>query len=89
MSSTQPSATSLFPLSRFLVLLVLLMMGGTSAYRWVADLREGPSIQSCQTNLKQLGLGIAMYSQDYGDRLPVARSFPSLAEVISPYVKNN
>jgi len=40
---------------------------------------------SCQSNLKQVSLGIAQYMQDYDEKLPPAREW---AEVIEPYVRS-
>jgi prepilin-type processing-associated H-X9-DG protein len=40
---------------------------------------------SCVSNLKQVGLGFAQYTQDYDDRFPIAASWK---DGIYPYVKN-
>jgi prepilin-type N-terminal cleavage/methylation domain-containing protein/prepilin-type processing-associated H-X9-DG protein len=34
--------------------------------------RENARRSSCQSNLKQIGLGVAQYTQDYDERLPMA-----------------
>ncbi len=39
----------------------------------------------CQSNLKQIALGIAQYSQDYDEKLPLARNW---TDELFPYLKN-
>lgn len=39
-----------------------------------ARAREGARRSACQSNLKQIGLGIMQYTQDYDERLPNAAS---------------
>lgn len=39
----------------------------------------------CQTNLKQIALGMAQYAQDYDERFPLANSW---TDGVQPYVKN-
>lgn len=46
---------------------------------------EKRQLASCQTNLKQLMLGILQYSQDYNETLPPARKW---MDVIQPYVRS-
>jgi len=41
-----------------------------------------------QSNLKQLTLGMIMYSNDYDDEMPYVQSTKAAYEVTSPYVKN-
>ena len=47
--------------------------------------RENKRRSNCQSNLKQLGLGLMQYTQDYDEKLPPAREW---SQVIQPYVKN-
>jgi prepilin-type processing-associated H-X9-DG protein len=42
--------------------------------------------QVCISNLKQSGLGILMYSQDYDERFPIAAQWQ---DNIEPYIKNH
>lgn len=64
-----------------------------------ARARENARRASCQSNLKQIGLGLAQYTQDYDERysyvLPAnlpggqfANDWISWADVIQPYVKS-
>lgn len=45
---------------------------------------------SCQSNLKQIGLGFLQYTQDYDERFPPARASSSSgwADLLQPYVKS-
>lgn len=45
---------------------------------------------SCQSNLKQIGLGFMQYLQDYDERFPPSRvtSTQGWADVLQPYVKS-
>lgn len=43
------------------------------------------TLAPCQSNLKQIGLGIAMYTQDYDEKLPPARRWH---DVVMPYIKS-
>ena len=47
--------------------------------------RENGRRASCQSNLKQVALGIAQYIQDYDEKLPPAREW---ADALQPYVKS-
>lgn len=47
--------------------------------------RENQRRASCQTNLKQVMLGVLMYTQDYDERLPIAQPW---IDVLLPYLKS-
>lgn len=47
--------------------------------------RENARRASCQSNLKQIALGIAQYNQDYDEKLPLAKPW---IDVLQPYVKS-
>lgn len=47
--------------------------------------RENARRSSCQSNLKQIASGLAMYAQDYDEKLPPAKSW---VDVLWPYVKS-
>ncbi len=47
--------------------------------------RENARRSSCQSNLKQMMLGILQYSQDYNETFPTARKW---IDNVMPYVKN-
>lgn len=43
------------------------------------------TLRTCQSNERQIGLGIAQYTQDYDERFPPARKW---IDVLQPYVKS-
>jgi prepilin-type processing-associated H-X9-DG protein len=49
-------------------------------------LRERGGSPSCLSNVKQLGIGILMYLQDFDDRFPPA---PKWGDAADPYLKNH
>jgi prepilin-type processing-associated H-X9-DG protein len=59
--------------------------------------RENARRSSCQSNLKQIGIGLTQYAQDFDERLPAVATgggaFPSSpygwADGIQPYIKSN
>lgn len=48
--------------------------------------RRGPSGAGCMSNLRQVGMGLLMYAQDEGDRLPPPAAW---ADSVEPFVKND
>jgi prepilin-type processing-associated H-X9-DG protein len=51
----------------------------------LAEARGRASTAECQSNLKQLALGMLMYAQDYDECFPPADRW---SDVIYPYIKN-
>lgn len=47
--------------------------------------RENARRSSCQSNLKQIALGIAQYTQDYDEKYPLAKPW---IDVLQPYVRS-
>jgi len=64
---------------------ILLMAGGAALDRYLANSRPRAEATGCQSNLKQLALGMMMYAQDYDERYPVAERWTS---VLDPYLRN-
>ena len=59
-----------------------------------ARARENARRSSCTSNLKQVGLGLLQYTQDYDESLPRHRYEPPGAtyywpDVVQPYIKSN
>jgi prepilin-type processing-associated H-X9-DG protein len=44
--------------------------------------------QVSNSNLKQIGLALLMYSQDFDEKLPPMRSAAGVKKAISPYIRN-
>ena len=83
-----------FTLIELLVVIAIIAILAAILFPVFAKAREKARQSSCLSNLKQLGLGILSYAQDYDERFPMALAggptppiylFP---ELIDPYVKN-
>jgi prepilin-type N-terminal cleavage/methylation domain-containing protein len=61
-----------FTLIELLVVLAIIAILAAILFPVFARARENARRASCQSNLKQIGLGIMQYSQDYDETLPPA-----------------
>jgi prepilin-type N-terminal cleavage/methylation domain-containing protein len=95
---TQKGKRRAFTLIELLVVIAIIALLAAILFPVFARARENARRASCQSNLKQIGLGILQYTQDYDEMLPPHRvSFtgPSGATAwswrlfIYPYVKIN
>ena len=59
-----------FTLIELLVVIAIIALLAAILFPVFARARENARRASCQSNLKQIGLGIAQYSQDYDERMP-------------------
>src|SRR5579862_2486415 len=50
--------------------------------------RDAAQSISCLSNLRQLGLGLLMFCQDYDETLPVMKTSAQMQNALFPYVKN-
>lgn len=82
-----------FTLIELLVVIAIIAILASILFPVFGRARENARRSSCQSNLKQIGLGIKQYTQDYDERFP---SIPSVAPVdvpgwayaIQPYMKS-
>jgi prepilin-type N-terminal cleavage/methylation domain-containing protein/prepilin-type processing-associated H-X9-DG protein len=65
--ATKPAA---FTLIELLVVIAIIAILAAILFPVFARARENARRTSCQSNLKQIGIGIAQYTQDYDERYP-------------------
>ncbi|BCM94365.1 hypothetical protein IAD21_06272 [Abditibacteriota bacterium] len=88
---------SAFTLIELLVVIAIIAILAAILFPVFARARENARRTSCQSNLKQIGLGILQYTQDFDEKYPLYRvdngtGYPGnpygWADAIQPYVKS-
>src|SRR3954469_17430376 len=80
-----------FTLIELLVVIAIIAILAAILFPVFARARENARRAACQSNLKQIGLGIAQYTQDYDERLPGVggqNTTYSWRSRIDPYIKS-
>jgi len=83
-----------FTLIELLVVIAIIAILAAILFPVFARAREKARQATCLSNLKQIGLGLMMYVQDYDEVYPDARyasnpsPYPLIYEALVPYIKN-
>ena len=77
-----------FTLIELLVVIAIIALLAAILFPVFARARENARRSSCQSNLKQIGLGLFQYAQDFDERLPPYWG-PSWSIRIDPYIKSD
>jgi prepilin-type N-terminal cleavage/methylation domain-containing protein/prepilin-type processing-associated H-X9-DG protein len=96
LKSYQPSEYSprrAFTLIELLIVIAIIALLAAILFPVFARARENARRSSCQSNLKQLGLTMTMYSQDYDERMmpieaPDSGTSARWPQILSSYIKN-
>jgi prepilin-type processing-associated H-X9-DG protein len=89
-------------LIELLVVIAILALLAAILFPVFGRARENARRSTCQSNLKQIGLGLAQYTQDFDETLPASYNYlpfgstisfntdyyPIWADAIQPYIKN-
>lgn len=74
MNTNNKQGTKAFTLIELLVAIAIISILATILFPVFARARENTRRSSCQSNLKQIGLGIMQYTQDYDEMFPIFRA---------------
>lgn len=77
-----------FTLTEILVVVAITAIAALILFPLFARARDNDRPRSCLSNLRQISLGLLMYTQDYDQKLPPTRNArDGWGEIIQPYVK--
>ena len=92
--SKAAKAASAFTLIELLVVIAIIAILAAILFPVFARARENARRSSCSSNLKQIGLGVIQYQQDYDEKFPALRTnaalngFGGVWVNIQPYLKS-
>lgn len=76
-----------FTLIELLIVIAIIALLAAILFPVFARARENARRSSCQSNMKQLAMGVLQYVQDYDERMPIYNGGAPM-RLIDPYVKN-
>jgi prepilin-type N-terminal cleavage/methylation domain-containing protein/prepilin-type processing-associated H-X9-DG protein len=87
----RPSIRTGFTLIELLVVIAIIAILAAILFPVFAQAREKARSAACQSNLKQIGAALMMYSQDYEEMLCPSRNnaLGAWDRIVQPYVKND
>lgn len=77
-----------FTLIELLVVIAIIALLAAILFPVFGRARENSRRSSCQSNLKQVGLGLAQYVHDYDDKFPLQNSPAKWQGNLQPYLAN-
>jgi prepilin-type N-terminal cleavage/methylation domain-containing protein len=89
-----PRSRAAFTLIELLVVIAIIAILAAILFPVFAQARERARQISCVSNMKQLGLAVMMYAQDYDETYPLTANYgvapdPTIwPEALQPYIKN-
>src|SRR5437763_14870133 len=92
-ASLRPSRNG-FTLIELLVVIAIIAILAAILFPVFAQAREKARQTACASNMRQMGLAVQMYLQDYDERFPLAATAPTPTtflnwhHLVDPYVKN-
>lgn len=78
-----------FTLIELLVVIAIIAILAAILFPVFARARENARRSSCQSNLKQIGLGFFQYTQDYDEKFPLVSTTATVAAATNPQLQNH